>query len=301
MFSKHLMSSRPFAPRRAAFTLVEILVVVGIILLLAAILFPVFSKVRETGRRSVCNSNMHQLGLAFQQYTQDFGGRYPYAGNYQVWAGTDAASVPTAWKGATAHWVTGGDVGGIPKNYTDAEKGLADSTKPTTPTPGKDDFKTVPGRQAYVEKGALFPYAKSASVYVCPSAPDGDVRKLSYSMNCAIAGISGVRIRNASEVVLLVDEGRSLNDGYFWASDAGGGVSTDSLFDGHNGSGNLLFADGHVKSVLSSEHPLDYSTQGIANKMLLSGDIRFRDAAFGKKGSNIAPSGTQTTCGDSLP
>ena len=295
------MFSRSSAPRRA-FTLVEILVVVGIITLLAAILFPVFAKVRGDGRKAVCNNNLRQLGLAFSLYTQDFGGRYPFSGNYQVWAGTNPDFTPaTTWTGATAHWVTGGDVGGPPKNYPSAAtSGLADSTKPTTPTPTNDDFKTYPNRQTYVEKGALFPYVKSASVYICPSAPDGNIRKLSYSMNCAIGGISTTRIRVPGEIVLLVDEGRTVNDGYFWASDQMSGASTDSLFDGHNGSGNLLFADGHVKAVLNPGHPLDYSTQGIANKMLLTGDIRFRDAAFGYKGANLAPSHTQNTCGDAI-
>ena len=42
-----------------------------LLLSLAAILFPVFQKVRENARRAACESNLHQLGLAFTQYTQD--------------------------------------------------------------------------------------------------------------------------------------------------------------------------------------------------------------------------------------
>lgn len=56
---------------RLAFTLVELLVVVSIIGILAAILFPVFGQVRERARALTCLSNMRQLGLAVQQYTQD--------------------------------------------------------------------------------------------------------------------------------------------------------------------------------------------------------------------------------------
>lgn len=57
---------------KRAFTLIELLVVIAIIAILAAILFPVFGRARENARKSACQSNLKQLGLAWMQYAQDY-------------------------------------------------------------------------------------------------------------------------------------------------------------------------------------------------------------------------------------
>jgi prepilin-type processing-associated H-X9-DG protein/prepilin-type N-terminal cleavage/methylation domain-containing protein len=64
--------------RRSAFTLIEILVVLGIISLLAALLFTAFGRVREGGRRTVCLSNHRQIMAALQLYESDSAGHFPY-------------------------------------------------------------------------------------------------------------------------------------------------------------------------------------------------------------------------------
>lgn len=77
-----------FARRKAAihgFTLIELLVIVAIISLLAAILFPIFGRVRENARRSACMSNLKQIGLAFAQYTQDYDEQLPLNGSARSW------------------------------------------------------------------------------------------------------------------------------------------------------------------------------------------------------------------------
>ena len=56
---------------KRGFTLIELLVVIAIISLLAAILFPVFSRARESARRTACASNLKQIALALVQYSQD--------------------------------------------------------------------------------------------------------------------------------------------------------------------------------------------------------------------------------------
>lgn len=64
-------------PNRSGFTLIELLVVIAIIAILAAILFPVFTRVKLTALVSSCASNQKQLGMAFMQYLDDNNGMFP--------------------------------------------------------------------------------------------------------------------------------------------------------------------------------------------------------------------------------
>lgn len=81
---------RQRSPRRA-FTLVELLVVIGIIGVLMAVLVPVLGKAREASTRVKCLSNLRQLGTAFQMYALAFRDRVPLGywsgqkqGNYLI-------------------------------------------------------------------------------------------------------------------------------------------------------------------------------------------------------------------------
>jgi len=62
---------RPRHARRPAFTLIELLTVVSIVVLLIAILLPVIGGVRAQGRRVACAANLHQIGLGVALYAVD--------------------------------------------------------------------------------------------------------------------------------------------------------------------------------------------------------------------------------------
>ena len=66
-----------FTRKEKGFTLIELLVVIAIIAILAAILFPVFAKAREKARQSSCQSNLKQIALSLNMYSQDYDECFP--------------------------------------------------------------------------------------------------------------------------------------------------------------------------------------------------------------------------------
>lgn len=73
------MKWNPCSGRTRAFTLVELLTVIAIIAILAALLLPVLDKSESRGKRVFCINNLSQVGLAFHSFSNDHSGKFPMA------------------------------------------------------------------------------------------------------------------------------------------------------------------------------------------------------------------------------
>ena len=90
-------------------TFLQVVVVLAIIAFVAAVLFPVFQKVRENDNHNYCPSNMKQIGLALTQYSQDADGLYP--------AGTNSAG--NGWAGEVYPFIKSTGVYHCPSDIQD--------------------------------------------------------------------------------------------------------------------------------------------------------------------------------------
>ena len=152
--------------RHSAFTLVELLVVIGIIALLIAILLPALQKAKEQANRVVCMSNMRQLGLAWKLYSNE----YNDSAGACNWLSIDALTTTANWLYTPG--MAGSNVGGTPPLHT--------------------TLNTDAQKFALLRTGAWFKYLKTPKLYRCPFdggpyTTSGDVYEItSYGMNGAV-------------------------------------------------------------------------------------------------------------------
>lgn len=218
---------------RRGFTLIELLVVIAIIAILAAILFPVFARARESARKTSCLNNMKQIDLASGMYAQDYDECY-----------SDSRESTTEQDGSangacSQLWLpNGGYLGalhiqcwGIRLYYP----GTGSTTKQLAGYPLR-----------------LNPYVKNAQIFRCPSDNLVDrwipgVERGSYYQRhahdvwCVGWGPNQVKmavIQRPSQLAYYVEE--------FWHAGAKNPYSWDGTNSGTKGM-NAAFYDGHVK------------------------------------------------------
>lgn len=90
--------STPFARPSRGFTLVELLVVIGIIAILVAILLPALNKARQAAQQVACSANLRQIGMGYLLYSQENKNWWP-VGWYQS---GDDWKMKSGWMGADA-------------------------------------------------------------------------------------------------------------------------------------------------------------------------------------------------------
>jgi prepilin-type processing-associated H-X9-DG protein/prepilin-type N-terminal cleavage/methylation domain-containing protein len=252
--------------RTDAFTLVELLVVIGIIAMLVAMLLPALNKAREASKAATCLSNLRQINTAFILFAHDNRGFLPQIGS----AGTGAE--PYAIDGTNynvlVRWF--GGLYGTPQKF-------------------------------YAPAAMLAKYWGTANVGGCPSFEVDDVFRpqygpVDYAYNAIYArhkdwaaggtlrsglGVRLSKIRRSSEKALVWDSAR-LDDGTIdrtpWGYPSTGNVNnnkSDPNFHArHNRRGNVGWADGSCSSIEPTFFPTYNGGQSVTLlKQLMIGAI----------------------------
>jgi prepilin-type N-terminal cleavage/methylation domain-containing protein/prepilin-type processing-associated H-X9-DG protein len=262
----------PVRLSRAGFTLIELLVVIAIIAILAAILFPVFTKAREKARQTACLSNLKQIGTAANMYAQDYDDTFvgsitesspsaniffwqilpPYIQNASTSA-TDGFNTSANVQAKGGVWVcpsadgdetvAGGAGGGQRVTYIAAGPVFwwsRSSTGGRAGGPPLAEF-TSPSSTAWLTDAALFNRNNPDRVVVQRGDP---APGSSGNLGTIYRGPAAMGSFGASEAATAAYDPNSKGEGRPGAPSVGRRVS-----ERHSGGANYCYVDGHAKWV----------------------------------------------------
>jgi prepilin-type N-terminal cleavage/methylation domain-containing protein/prepilin-type processing-associated H-X9-DG protein len=212
-----------------AFTLIELLVAIAIVALLAAMLLPVLTRARESARKSVCQSNLRQIGVAFSLYANDHDGFYPCNGDPNLWMGRN-------WRVVIQAYLPGGQMRSLPPGYS----------QPLTVQ--HSDVLLCPSDERAIQVWERTSYAYSASFFHTPDQINSLADTLRNS-SCANWQAIVLALRNLppipqSEAAVAHPVQKAISAEWLSNHEKFAG---DCGFWSWDGSANYLFADGHVK------------------------------------------------------
>ena len=228
-----------------AFTLTELLVVIAVLLILAAVVAPALARSQPNARTALCRHNLKQLSAVWQMYPEDYNGRIvPNFGGGYIPGPTDGAGWAAGWLDWTTSTQNTNLVYLLHARY--AALGPYVHGSANLHKCPADDYLS-PAQKALGWSRRVRSY--SVNAYVGENVPTGQFPSgpNNYAMYKQIRKVSEFLHPTPAEVALFIDEHPdSMNDPVFWSPNLASNWP-DFPATYHDGAAVFAFADGHTE------------------------------------------------------